>query len=254
MNKKPDTGWGKVAGWYDELLEKQGDTFQEEVILPNLMRLLDPQKGEVILDLACGQGYFSREIARKGATVHASDISKQLIALAIKATSQTIYYHTAPSHDISFLQTGSVDKIIIVLAIQNIEDLAGTLAECTRVLKVGGRMLVVLNHPTFRIPKKTAWGWDEENKIQYRRVDQYLSEMRTKIDMHPGQTGGPQTVSFHRPLQVYFKALNKAHFAVARLEEWVSHKESKPGPRAMPENLARKEIPMFMCLDARKLK
>jgi len=60
MNKK-DTSWGKVADWYDELLEEKTGTYQTEVILPNILRLLDLKKGETILDLACGQGFFSRE-------------------------------------------------------------------------------------------------------------------------------------------------------------------------------------------------
>jgi hypothetical protein len=34
------------------------------------------------------------------------------------------------------------------------------------------------------------------------------------------------------------------------MEEWASHKVSTSGPKAAAENLARKEIPMFMALRA----
>jgi hypothetical protein len=50
------------------------------------------------------------------------------------------------------------------------------------------------------------------------------------------------------------KALAKAGFAVTNLEEWVSHKKSDSGPRAAEENRARKEIPMFMYLEARMIR
>ena len=83
MNKK-DTSWGKVADWYDELLEEKTGTYQTEVILPNILRLLDLKKGETILDLACGQGFFSREFSKLGANVIGVDLGKQLVEIAQK--------------------------------------------------------------------------------------------------------------------------------------------------------------------------
>ena len=65
MHKK-DTSWGNVADWYDDLLESSQETYQSEVILPNLMRLVKPATGLTVLDLACGQGYFSRAFAAVG--------------------------------------------------------------------------------------------------------------------------------------------------------------------------------------------
>ena len=88
------TSWGNVAGWYDELLEQSAgaghDTYQSALILPNLIRVLAPRSGETILDIACGQGFFSREIAKAAAAhdakhdfkVVACDIAKELIDLA----------------------------------------------------------------------------------------------------------------------------------------------------------------------------
>jgi hypothetical protein len=60
------------------------------------------------------------------------------------------------------------------------------------------------------------------------------------------------TVSFHRPLQSYFKAMTKSGFAATRLEEWISHKKSQTGPRSVEEDRMRKEIPMFVAIEARK--
>ncbi|MCX6716038.1 MAG: hypothetical protein NT077_03410, partial [Candidatus Taylorbacteria bacterium] len=90
---------------------------------------------------------------------------------------------------------------------------------------------------------------------QYRRIDSYLSDGQIEIDMTPGENDPAKkktTMSFHRPLQSYFKALNKAGFAVSRLEEWISHKKSQNGPRAAEEDRIRKEIPMFLMLEAVK--
>ncbi len=255
MDKK-DTSWGKVAGWYDELLENKDGTYQKDVILPNLMRLANPQKGEKIIDIACGQGFFSRALDEAGASVTGADIAKELIGLARLHSPKSIHYEVAPADSLSFAPNGSFDKAIIVLALQNIENLHEAVREAYRVLKPGGTFYIVLNHPSFRVLKNSSWQWDESGKGQYRRIDAYMSDMRHRIEMNPGASNPGDkrfTVSFHRPLQVYAKSLSKAGFMIGRLEEWISHKQSNPGPRATEENRIRKEIPLFLMIEAKKL-
>jgi ubiquinone/menaquinone biosynthesis C-methylase UbiE len=247
------TSWGAVAPWYDAMLEENPNTFQEKVLAPNLERLIGPKPGMRILDVACGQGFFSRRWAALGATVIGSDISPELIALAKKNSPAEISYHVSPADDCSFVTPGSIDVVTIVLALQNIERVTPVMKEIARVLAPGGRIFLVLNHPTFRIPKYSSWEWDEKKRAQYRRVDAYLTEFKQPIEMHPGADSSIVTFSFHRPLQLYFKHLAKAGFAVTHLEEWVSHRAATSGPRAGAENKARLEIPLFMCLEAKKL-
>ncbi len=232
MENKKETSWGKVSSWYDELLEVDEDSYQRTLILPNMMRLLAPKKGMSVLDLACGQGFFAREFAVAGAAVTGVDVSPELIEIAKKRTGNGATFNVASADDLKDTHEASFDAVTIILALQNIENLNGTLAECCRVIKPNGRLLVVLNHPTFRIPKKSSWVFDEKNQIQYRRIDEYISESRVSIEMEPGRQNGRSTRSFHRPLQTYFKALQKNNFYVTRLEEWVSQKKSGPGPRA----------------------
>jgi SAM-dependent methyltransferase len=279
-NKK--TSWGKVAEWYSDLLEKESGTYQKDLILPNLLRLMEikpfgkapsteigtssfdglrtsqGKQGEMILDLACGQGFFSREFLKSGAKVIGVDISRELIHLARELTKKELpdikaEFITSSADNLSFIKDKSVDKIVIVLAIQNIENVSGVFKECSRVLKPSGKLFLVMNHPAFRIPKQSDWGWDDKEKIQYRRVNEYLSESKVRIQMHPGENPDEKTISFHRPIQYYFKLLGKNGFAVSRLEEWNSNRKSQPGPRSKAEDTARKEIPLFMFMEAIKI-
>ena len=95
-----------------------------------------------------------------------------------------------------------------------------------------------------------------EQETLNKMIDNYLSESRVKIEMNPSaKSAGQQsqyTISFHRPLPFYFKALQKSGFCVTRLEEWNSNKKSEFGPRREAEDRARKEIPLFLFLEARK--
>ena len=245
--KPKDTSWENVAGWYDQLLEGEG-TYQRELILPNLLRLMEIDSRETVLDLACGQGFFAREFYKKTKHIIGVDASNSLIGIARQNSPKDLEFRIAQADAMPFIDELAVDKVAIVLAMQNIENIQGVAKECARVMKPGGMLYVVLNHPAFRVPKESSWGWDEKEKIQYRRVDRYLSELKVPIAMHPGKNSTTYTTSFHRPLQSYFKALGKAGLAVAGMEEWNSHKKSEPGPRSVAEDIARKEIPLFLCM------
>lgn len=251
------TSWGPVAEWYDKHLEKSGDTYHDKVVHPNLLRMLGDIKGKHVLDLGCGQGIFSRLLADNGANVIGVDLGKELIDIAEKKNDGykfNVHYFNSTAHDLFMVKDGTKDVVVCVLAIQNIEKLSETIAEASRVLKKGGKFIMVLNHPAFRNPRYTHWGYDEDEKIQYRRVDQYLSESKIKIDMTPGSHEDKKfTVSFHRPLQVYMKTFGKCGFAMTRLEEWESHRASQKGPKKAAEDKARKEIPLFLAMELTKL-
>ncbi len=260
MNNNPlhkklkDTSWNNVANWYDDLLKNDTDSYQSKVIAPNLLRVLDLKKGEQVYDLACGQGYFTNLFYKSGATITASDLSKKLIEAAIKNSPKDIKFYTTPAHKALFLKDNSIDVITIILSIQNIENVNEVLMECKRILKKTGRIVFVLNHPSFRVPQGSDWYF--KDGTQYRIIGKYLSETKVSIDMTPGEKDIKKkikTISFHRPLQYYVKLFAKNGFAVSRLEEWISHKQSQNGPRQKAEDIARKEIPLFMCFEVKKI-
>ena len=252
MSKK--TSWDKVAQWYDQLVGDGGSEYHREVIFPHLLKILNIQKGDHVLDLACGQGVFCRILEKLEAIPTGVDISEKLIRSARERSKSSIRYEIRPAHALAGFADESFDVVISILAIQNIDPLEKVLQEVTRVTKKKGQLFLVLNHPCFRIPRQSHWGFDEKNKTQYRRLDQYLTPLKIPIQMHPGDNPELITWSFHRPLSFYVQILRESGWAVTHLEEWVSHKKSEPGPKAKAEDKARDEIPLFLALGAVKTK
>ena len=251
-NKSKETGWGKVASWYDEHL-KDDDTYHTQVVLPNLVRLVNLQPNESLLELGCGQGFFLEHFLKISKHITGVDIGKELIEIA-KEKNKDITYLAGSAEDVQLLGHKKFDVIIIVLAIQNMKHLNLVVENISKHLHENGRVYIVLNHPAFRIPQHSTWMFSEDKKTQMRVVDTYMSEREISIDMNPGQKENKQiTPSFHRPLQVYSKSFAKNGFAITKIEEWMSHKTSQPGPQADAENKARKEFPMFMCLELKKI-
>jgi ubiquinone/menaquinone biosynthesis C-methylase UbiE len=243
-----------VADWYDQLVGEAGSEFHQHVVLPGALRLLDPQKGQAVCDIACGQGVLCRLLAERGMEVTGVDAAEPLVRLARERGPAHIRYAVADARDLSFLPGENFNAIACLLALQNIHPIAPVFGEVARLLKSAGRFVFVIMHPCFRGPKETSWGWDEQAKVQYRRVDRYLLPRKAPIVAHPGQKTGEYTWTFHEPMQAYVRAARNAGLLIDALEEWASHKQSSSGPRAAAENRARKEIPMFLAMRAIKAK
>jgi len=242
--------WDQAARWYDSLVGDQGSTYQKSVVMPGAFRLMDLKKGDRVLDLASGQGVFSRYLSQKGMQVSGLDVSRELIQAARKRSKGNIKFVVADAADPEALPNQEFDAVACLLAIQNIKELDPVLNNVDRWLKPSGRLVLVMTHPCFRIPRQTHWGWDDEKKIQFRRIDWYHSESEIPILTPPFADADSFTVTYHRPLQSYFESLGRNGFKVDMLEEWASDKVSQPGKRSKAENRARREIPLFMALRA----
>jgi ubiquinone/menaquinone biosynthesis C-methylase UbiE len=260
--QRSPTDWSGVAGWYDQLVGESGSEYHREVVLPGVLRLLNPRAGEAMVDIACGQGVLCRLLHERGANATGIDASRELIALArqrndtLRASGSGMSlptYHVADARQLGFLPEDHFNAAACVLAIQNINPIAPVFDGVARALKPGGRFVIAMMHPAFRGSKETSWGWDQAKEVQYRRVDRYLLPRKSPIVTHPGKTPDVYTWTFHKPIEAYVKAARNAGLLIDALEEWPSHKTSTSGPRAPAENAARKEIPMFLALRAVKV-
>lgn len=252
---KRDRGWEGVSDWYVGYMGREGGDFQRDIVFPGAERLLSPVKGGRYLDIACGQGAFAMRLAKDGSRhVEGFDASPSLIVAAKKSASKNTHFRVADATKFAHhYPPSSFDGLVCNLAIQNIDPIGPVFAHAARVIKQGGNFIITMNHPAFRQPRQSGWGWDEERKLQYRRVDKYLSSYAMPIIAHPGSAPHLKTYSYHRPLSVYVLELAKHSFVIDSMEEWVSNKKSDSGPKAKAENVAREEIPLFLALRARKI-
>jgi ubiquinone/menaquinone biosynthesis C-methylase UbiE len=245
-----DSSWQKVSKWYNKSVGGEGHYYHRKIIMPNLRRILKNKKS--VLDLACGQGVLERNLDER-IEYAGVDLAKNLIREASdkKINRNHKFYVADVSKDLT-IEKRDFDAGAIILALQNIKKPFGVIKNFSKYVKKGGLLVIVLNHPIFRIPQHSSWGTDLENKIQYRRIDDYMTPLEIPIKAHPGKKSTEETVSFHYPLSTYSEMLLNNGFMIEKIEEWVSDKKST-GSKAKMEDKARREFPLFMAIIARKV-
>ena len=73
--------WNAKAAFWDERMG-DGNAFQRMLVAPATERLLAPREGELVLDVACGNGVMARRLGALGARVVACDFSDVFIERA----------------------------------------------------------------------------------------------------------------------------------------------------------------------------
>jgi SAM-dependent methyltransferase len=262
MKSSTNTSWHKVGKWYNEKVGYYGSYYHEHVVLPGVIRLLKLNPNSSLLDLGCGQGVLARQIS-KSVKYLGIDAAASLITFAKKVDHNPNHQFIVGDVTQPLPATDKFTHAAIILALQNIESPALAIANAASHLVSGGKLIIVLNHPAFRIPRQSSWGIDENSKLQYRRENIYMSPLKIPVSMHPGQGNGPPrlpapdrrdggqvTWSFHQPLSAYTKILADNHFVIEIFEEWTSDKESV-GKAGKMENRSRAEFPLFLAILAR---
>jgi SAM-dependent methyltransferase len=140
---------------------------------------------------------------------------------------------------------GAFDACAYLLSIQDMNPLTTVLENAAYALRGGGIVAILMTHPCFRIPRQSGWGYEKTRKVQYRRIDRYLTPLNIPMKQHQRGT----TISFHRPLSAYVNALGACGLLVDQLTEITTYQR----PEDAAEQRANDEIPLFMGLRARKM-
>lgn len=109
-------------------------------------RAIDPQPGELILDLAAGTGSSGVPLASGGARVIAADLSIGMLRVGRNRAPQ-LDFLAANALELPF-QDDVFDAVTMSFGLRNVPDVALVLAELRRVTKPGGRLVICeFSHP-----------------------------------------------------------------------------------------------------------
>ena len=247
--KGKDDVWDIAAeGWVD-FVRTGRDYFRDCLNNPATFRLIGSVKGKIVLDLACGEGYNTRILARKGAKVTGVDRSKKLINLARTEERRErlgIRYRRTDANRLKGISDNSFDLVTCFMALQDIEDYEGAVAEAARILKRGGRFVFSIQHPCFEklVVNGARISATEKyfDKIEYP-IEWNMERLRRKL----------KTVSFHKTLTDYSLALAKSGLFISRLVEPQPTWEAVRKHPSLKDELTRPQSIIFESIKANRI-
>jgi SAM-dependent methyltransferase len=240
--------WDPVAGWYAGWAGKEGSEHHRRLAIPAVLELLEPAPGDRILDVGCGPGALAPHVARTGARYTGIDASRKLLAIARRHHGAHGEFELADATRLagcSALGAGTFDAVVFLLSIQDIDPLDRAIDSAAWALRSGGRIVMLMTHPCFRVPRQSGWGWDPKRKLQYRRIDRYLTPLSVPMKRYGcGRQGA--TRSYHRPLMEYVNGLAGAGIVVNRLLELPTYRAGSTIGTGRAVQSADCEIPLFL--------
>ena len=106
-----------------------------------VMRALDPQPGERILEVGCGSGYYTRALVSLGVDVTATEYTPSALAQAKRNAGPGPTYRLEDAQQLG-LSNGTVDKVLLSEVIEHLSEPGRAVEEAARVLVPGGVLAV----------------------------------------------------------------------------------------------------------------
>lgn len=241
--------WDTNAAFWDERMG-EGNGFFDVLLWPAVEKLLKPEPGERLLDIACGNGVTSRRLAKEKVSVTAFDGSRAMIALAsARGGPSNIDYRVIDATDYEALMslgTGAFDAALCNMALMDMANIDPLMNALVVLLKPGGRFVFSVTHPCFNNPATVQIGEAEDRKgalvttYSVKTARYQTPFMQVGLAMHGQPVPHPY---FHRPLSLLLAPALAAGLMLDGLEERAFPPEDAGGATPLAWNGRFSEIP-----------
>lgn len=211
--------WSDLSSWW--LQEIETDPAYEAVVTPLLLEVLSPRAEEAYLDVGSGEGRVMRSVSASGAAVVGLELNEEL-------GRQAGYRTVVASVGEAPFRGDSFDGAYAVLVLEHLKETTPFFTETARMVKAGGVLAIVSNHPTWTAPESTPIQ-DEDGEILWR-PGHYFSQGSTEVPIE----GGVVTF-YHRAMAEVLNTAAEAGWSLQRMMERPHHEdEIQPGiPRLL---------------------
>ncbi|MGC2288539.1 MAG: class I SAM-dependent methyltransferase [Thermoplasmata archaeon] len=246
--------WNQAADIWEDFVEHGKDDSRELVHGPALLRAVGPVRGTRVLDIGCGQGYFTRKLAARGARIVGVDWSVGMIDRARALESRKLLGIDYRVLDARHLQARfprkSFDLAVACMSFMDAPGLDQILRGVHQVLTTNGRLVFSITHP-MNSSRVSRWETERVGAHGARIVDGYFDEGATP--MHWRQTRLKRSFfvpHWHFTLGTWFRKLHQAGFEVSDMAE------PRPSQRQMRTHVRLEgpgRVPFWLIVSAQKV-
>ena len=210
------TQWDKIAGLRADQISKGKDLSFSHILVPTILKLSAQSDFMAVLDIGCGTGFLTRQLALKAQRITGIDMSQKMIELAWKSCKDAENVQFLNSTVESFAASRKPPLFTLAVAnmsLMNMTRLDRVLHSTAELLKPGGHFVFTITHPCFW---PFYWGYAFEDWFDYKKEILIESVFRISLD---APNSGPKTVHVHRPIEQYVASLSRGGFVVDDIYE-----------------------------------
>ena len=175
-----------------------------------ILKWLDPNEGEKILDIACGGGTLSLKIAEKECEVCGIDISEDEIKSAKRLAERegiNCEFEVGSAEDLPY-PNGYFDKVVCSSSLEHFKDDIKALKEMHRVLKPNGSVVLTVDSLTYPISDELK----EKHKKKFYVVNCYTQEtLKKRFEIAGFEMQGSKYLLNSRLTSFFFNHLYLKH-------------------------------------------
>ncbi len=208
--------WNRVAKLRTSQIKEGKDLSFTFVLVPAIHKLSAQSDFTEVIDIGCGPGFLTKQLASKSKRIIGIDMSEEMINLAKDQCRNIMNVELRNSTIENFAR--NIKKPTFTLAIANMSlmntiKLDKVLRSVACILKQEGHLVFTITHPHF-------WplyhGYASKEWFDYKKEILIEDVFRISLDS-PAE--GPKTIHIHRPLEQYMVSLSKAGFVVDQIYE-----------------------------------
>ena len=209
-----NTQWTEAAeDWF-----QQNQAVRTGMLDSWMLRALGDVSNTHVVDIGCGEGRFSRLLARLGASVTGVDLTEPFIERARSLAVGNDTYILGDAEDLEGIASNSYDLAVSYIVLVDLLDYRRAIEAAYRVLKPGGKLVLCNVHP---MRTAVPYGWvNQGGRKLFYALDNYTNEGPREFDWW-----GRNFINMHRTLSSYISAFLEAGFVLERLDEPVPSEE-----------------------------
>lgn len=234
--------WNNVAVLRAKQIKEGLDLSYDYVLIPTVLKLLEPCDHSRVIDIGCGPGVLSKKFAALAVSVTGIDMSKKMIQIARQGISTesnlTFVKSTIEDYALSFHSTPfslAIANMTLVTTLDSHMFMQATAS----LLRHNAHFIITITHPWFW---PLYWGYANEEWFDYKKEIFIENVFRISLD---AAVDRPKTIHVHRPLELYIKNLALSGFVIEEIYEPIPDSDvliKYPKPWLYPRFLAMRCI------------
>jgi ubiquinone/menaquinone biosynthesis C-methylase UbiE len=240
------SAWDTYASLYDQAQGETGDDAHALVYDPLISQMIGDVADKRVLDAGCGNGYWTRRLARRAKAVVGIDSAVELVKIArAKDNPDNVRYEILDLTGELNLEDETFDLILCSMVLHYVPSIGCTVAQFKRLLAHNGDVVICVQHPVYQYHYRAQALAGQRSSVFPQTVSYFQQASLAQVTMF----GKMEVLTYNRTIEDYVTTFTSHGFVLTDLRE---PQFSEALLEAIPRYREVSEVPRVILMKFRK--